>query len=163
MLWRRLSILHLWIKTNMVLGGKYMNNNFMKIEIPSVNDNVALVRKLVSCFAEQIHPSIEELEEIRSSVGEAVANAVVHAYPNSVGNITICCRVIDGDVLDIVVKDKGVGIEDVDLAMRPMFSTIPECSGMGFALLQTFMTSCEVKSKIGKGTIVHIKKHIIRN
>ena len=136
-------------------------NNYMKIEFPSLSLNEDLARKVVANFVAQLDPTTEELEDIRTAVGEAVANAIVHAYPNTLGVITICCRILKDDVIDIVIKDNGVGIEEVDRAMMPMFTSTSERSGMGFTIMESFMTSCKVTSKVGKGTTVHMKRHII--
>lgn len=136
-------------------------NNFMTIEIPSLHVNESLVRKVVSCFAEQLDPTLEELGDIRTAVSEAVTNSIVHAYPGNMGLITIRCCILKDNVLDIVIKDKGVGIENVEKAMRPMFSTSSERSGMGFTIMESFMTSCEVNSEVGKGTTVHMKRRIV--
>ena len=136
-------------------------NNFMAMEFPSVNFNEEFARKAVANFAEQLDPTVEELGDIRTAVTEAVSNAIVHAYPDSLGMITIRCRILKDNTLDIVVKDSGIGIEDVERAKMPMFTTTSERSGMGFTIMESFMTSCEVKSKVGKGTTVHMKKHIV--
>lgn len=136
-------------------------NNYMQIEFPSVSSNEDFARKVVANFAEQLDPTIEELSEIRTAVAEAVANAIAHAYPDSLGKITVRCRILKDDTLDIVVKDNGVGIEDVERAKMPMFTTTSERSGMGFTIMESFMTSCEVKSEIGKGTTVHMKRRIV--
>lgn len=136
-------------------------NNYMQVEFPSVSSNEDLARKVVANFAEQLDPTIEELSEIRTAVAEAVANAIVHAYPDSLGKITVRCRILKDDTLGIVVKDNGVGIEDVERAKMPMFTTTSERIGMGFTIMESFMTSCEVKSEIGKGTTVHMKRRIV--
>ncbi len=136
-------------------------NNFMAMEFPSVNSNEEFARKVVANFAEQLDPTAEELGDIRTAVTEAVSNAIVHAYPDSVGIIEIRCRILKDNTLDIVVKDKGVGIEDVERAKIPMFTTTSERSGMGFTIMESFMTSFEVKSEVGKGTTVHMKRHIV--
>ena len=133
----------------------------MTMEFPSVSSNEDFARKVVANFAAQLDPTVEELGDIQTSVAEAVSNAIVHAYPNSLGLITIRCRILKDNTLDIVVKDKGVGIEDVDRARMPMFTTTSERSGMGFTIMESFMTSFEVESEVGKGTTVHMKRHIV--
>ena len=138
-----------------------MYNNYMTLEIPSLNVNESLVRKVVATFAEQLDPTLEELGDIRTAVSEAVTNAIVHAYPEAIGTVTIRCRILKDNVLDIIVKDKGVGIEDVERAKMPMFTTTSERSGMGFTIMESFMTSCEVKSEVGKGTTVHMKRRLV--
>lgn len=136
-------------------------NNYMKMEFPSVSSNEDLARKAVSSFAEQLGPTAEEFRDIRAAVSEAVNNAIVHAYPDSLGLITIRCRILKDNTLDIVIKDNGVGIEDIERARMPMFTTTSERSGMGFTVMESLMTSCEVKSEVGKGTTVHMKRHIV--
>ena len=135
--------------------------NFMTMEFPSVNSNEAFARNVVANFAAQLDPTAEELGDIRTAVAEAVNNAIVHAYPNSVGIIAIRCRILKDNTLDIVVKDSGVGIEDVERAKMAMYTTTSERSGMGFTIMESFMTSFEVKSEVGKGTTVHMKRHIV--
>ena len=135
--------------------------NFMTVEFPSVNFNEVFARNVVANFAAQLDPSVEELGDIRTAVAEAVNNAIVHAYPNSAGIIAIRCRILKDNTLDIVVKDSGVGIEDVERAKKPMFTTASERSGMGFTIMESFMTFFEVKSEVGKGTTVHMKRHIV--
>ena len=137
-----------------------MNKNYLVMEFPSLTSNELIIRKMVGSFAEQLDPTAEELSDIRSAVGEAVDNAIVHAYPDSVGVITVRCRILKDNILDVVVKDKGIGIAHVEQARRPMFTTVSPRSGMGFTIMECFMTSCEVTSQVGKGTTVHMKKRI---
>ena len=106
---------------------------------------------------------MEELGDIRTAVSEAVTNAIVHAYPNSLGIVTLRCRILKGQVLDIVVKDKGVGIDDVELARRPAYTTGgAERSGMGFTIMESFMNNLDISSVPGKGTTVHMRRQIQR-
>lgn len=137
--------------------------NYMILEIPSRSANEAFARAAVSCFASQMDPTIEELGDIRTAVSEAVTNAIVHGYPDSMGTITIRCRILKDQVLDIVVKDKGVGIEDVEQARRPMYTTGgSDRSGMGFTIMESFMTSVDITSEPGKGTSVHMRRKLQR-
>ena len=139
-----------------------MNKNYMELEIPSKNGNESFVRNTVANFVALLDPTVEELNDIRAAVSEAVTNAILHAYPDKIGKITIRCRILKDDMLYITVKDNGVGIENVDRAMRPMYTTGgAERSGMGFTIMQSFMTECKVLSQVGKGTTVHMKKHIV--
>jgi stage II sporulation protein AB (anti-sigma F factor) len=106
---------------------------------------------------------MEELGDIRTAVSEAVTNCIVHAYPNDLGIITLRCRILKENILDIVIKDKGVGITDVEQARRPMFTTGgAERSGMGFTIMESFMTSFSVTSIPEKGTTVHMRRRIQR-
>jgi stage II sporulation protein AB (anti-sigma F factor) len=108
-------------------------------------------------------PTLEELGDIRTAVSEAVTNCIVHAYPNELGIITLRCRILKDNVLDIVVKDKGVGIPDVEQAKRPMFTTGgSDRSGMGIPIMESFMTSFELTSLPGKGTTVHMRRKLQR-
>ena len=136
-------------------------NNFMIVEFPSRSSNEAFARSVVACFAAQMDPTLEELGDIRTAVSEAVTNSIVHAYPNELGLITLRCRILKDNVLDIVIKDKGVGIADIDQARKPMFTTGgSERSGMGFTIMESFMTSFELTSEPGKGTTVHMRRRI---
>lgn len=137
--------------------------NYMILEFPSKSCNEAFARSAVACFAAQLDPTLEELGDIRTAVSEAVTNCIVHAYPNELGNIYLRCRILKDNVLDIVVKDKGVGIPDVEQAMRPSFTTGGnERSGMGFTIMESFMTDLEISSKEGKGTTVHMRRKLLR-
>ncbi len=135
--------------------------NFMVLEFPSRSTNEAFARSAVACFAAQMDPTLEELGDIRTAVSEAVTNCIVHAYPQELGLITLRCRILKDNVLDIVVKDQGVGIPDIEQARRPMFTTGgSDRSGMGFTIMESFMTSFEIKSVPGKGTTVHMRRRI---
>ena len=137
--------------------------NYMILEIPSRSSNEAFARSAVSCFATQMDPTMEELGDIRTAVSEAVTNAIVHGYPDELGIITIRCRILKDNTLDIVVKDKGVGIGDVDQARRPMFTTGGmDRSGMGFTIMESFMSNLEISSRPGKGTTVHMRRKLQR-
>ena len=137
--------------------------NYMILEFPSRSTNEAFARSAVACFAAQLDPTLDELGDIRTAVSEAVTNCIVHAYPNELGIITLRCRILKDQVLDIVVKDKGVGITDIDQAKKPMFTTGgAERSGMGFTIMESFMTSFDITSEPGKGTTVHMRRKIQR-
>lgn len=136
--------------------------NYMLLEFPNRSFNESFACSAVSSFVSQLDPTHDELMDIRTSVAEAVNNSIHHAYPNSIGIITIRCRILKDDVLDVVIKDKGVGIADVSQAMRPMFTTGGgEHCGMGFTIMESMMTNLDVKSVPGKGTTVHMKRRII--
>lgn len=137
--------------------------NYMTLEIPSKSCNEAFARSAVSCFAAQLDPTMEELGDIRTAVSEAVTNAIVHGYPDELGMIYIRCRILKDNVLDIVIKDKGAGIADVEQARRPMFTTGgADRSGMGFTIMESFMTNLEITSQPGKGTCVHMRRKLQR-
>ena len=137
--------------------------NYMTLEFPSRSANEGFARAAVACFAAQMDPTLEELGDIRTAVSEAVTNCIVHAYPNGIGNISIRCRILKDNILDVVIKDKGVGIEDLDKARKPMYTTGgADRSGMGFTIMESFMTSFSVSSKPGKGTTVHMRRKLQR-
>ena len=136
-------------------------DNFMTLEFPSKSANEAFARSAVACFASQMDPTLEELGDIRTAVSEAVTNCIVHAYPNGFGTISVRCRILKDNVLDIVIKDKGVGIADIEQARRPMYTTGgDDRSGMGFTIMESFMTNFSVTSKLGKGTSVHMRRKL---
>ena len=135
--------------------------NFMMLEFPSKSANEAFARSAVACFASQMDPTLEELGDIRTAVSDAVTNCIVHAYPNGFGTISIRCRILKDNVLDVVIKDKGVGIADIEQARRPMYTTGgDDRSGMGFTIMESFMTTFSVTSKVGKGTSVHMRRKL---
>ena len=137
--------------------------NYMILEFPSKSCNEGFARSAVACFAAQLDPTLEELGDIRTAVSEAVTNAIVHAYPNELGMVTLRCRILKGQILDIVIKDKGVGIPDVEQARKPMFTTGGnERSGMGFTIMESFMTNLDITSEPGKGTTVHMRRKLQR-
>ena len=135
--------------------------NYMTMEFPSKSSNEAFARSAVACFAAQLDPTLEELGDIRTAVSEAVTNCIVHAYPDAIGIISLRCRILKDNTLDIVIKDRGVGITDLEQARRPTFTTGgADRSGMGFTIMESFMTTFEVSSTLGKGTTVHMRRKI---
>jgi len=125
----------------------------------SINEGFA--RTAVAAFAAQLDPTLEELNDIKTAVSEAVTNCIVHAYPDSIGGIELRARIYDGSRLEVVVKDKGVGIEDITAARQPLFTTGgPERSGMGFTIIESFMDNVRIKSRPGKGTVVAMSRRI---
>ena len=136
-------------------------DNYMILEFPSRSTNEAFARASVACFAAQLDPTLEELGDIKTAVSEAVTNCIVHGYPDCLGLITVRCRILKDNVLDIVVKDKGVGIQDIEQAKKPMFTTGgSDRSGMGFTIMESFMTTFSLISEPGKGTTVHMRRRI---
>ncbi len=137
--------------------------NYMILEFPSKSTNEGFARSAVACFAAQMDPTLEELGDIRTAVSEAVTNCIVHAYPNGLGIITMRCRILKDSTLDIVIKDKGVGIDDLEKARKPLFTTGgADRSGMGFTIMESFMTDFSVVSRPGKGTTVHMRRKLQR-
>ena len=137
--------------------------NQMTLEFPSKSINESFARAAVACFAAQLDPTLDELGDIKTAVSEAVTNSIVHGYPDTIGTITLWCRILAGNVLDIVIKDKGRGIENVEEARQPMFTTGgADRSGMGFTIMESFMTELKVSSQLGRGTTVHMKRKILK-
>jgi len=137
--------------------------NYMTLEFPSRSANEAFARSAVACFAAQLDPNLDELGDIKTAVSEAVTNCIVHAYRDTIGTVTLKCRILPENTLDIAVRDRGCGIADVAAARRPMYTTGgEERSGMGFTIMESFMTELKVTSAPGKGTTVHMKKKLAR-
>ena len=135
--------------------------NEVTLEFPSRSNNEGFARSAVACFAAQMDPTLNELEDIKTSVSEAVTNAIVHAYPDSIGKVLVKVRVCPGNVLEVTVKDHGKGIPDIDKAREPMFTTGgEERSGMGFTIMESCMDRLVVRSVHGKGTSVTMKKKL---
>lgn len=139
------------------------SENYMQLEFPSKSCNEAFARSAVACFAAQLDPTLDELGDIKTAVSEAVTNCIVHAYPDSLGPVILKARILPDHVLDIVVKDRGKGIADIEQACKPMFTTGgEERSGMGITIMESFMTDFKLSSTPEKGTTVHMKRKIIR-
>lgn len=138
-------------------------NNEVTLAFPSRSSNEGFARAAVSCFAAQMDPTLNELEDIKTAVSEAVTNAIVHAYPDRIGKIVMKLRQKEGQVLEIVVRDWGVGISDVAQARTPLFTTgSEERAGMGFTIMESFMDELKVRSTPGKGTTVTMRRQIAR-
>ena len=126
--------------------------NQMQLEFPSRSSNEAFARTAVACFAAQMDPTVEELNDIKTAVSEAVTNCIVHAYPDKIGKITLKARILEGGVLDLTIRDRGCGIADVAQARQPMFTTGgAERSGMGFTIMESFMTALPCHLQPGEG------------
>lgn len=137
--------------------------NSVKIQFDSLSANEAFARGAAAAFLARYDPTVPQLADIKTAVSEAVTNCIVHAYPEKLGNITLRCRILKDNVLDIVIKDKGVGIPDIEQARRPAYTTGgAERSGMGFTIMESFMTDLEITSKPGKGTTVHMRRKLQR-
>lgn len=142
-----------------------MNNimNEMDLKFLSKSSNESFARATVSAFVAQLDPTIDEISDIKTAVSEAVTNSIVHAYKSKIGIIYISSKIYENGKVIIKVRDRGCGIENVDQAMEPLFTTGgSERSGLGFAVMQSFMDKVKVMSKIGKGTTVILEKNIIR-
>ena len=129
--------------------------NYIKLDFPSRSSNEGFARAAAAAFAAQLDPTLEELGDIRTAVSEAVTNCIVHAYPEELGRIHLRLRILPGGVLEILVRDWGKGIADVEQAMRPLYTTGgEERSGMGFTIMESFMDKVTVRSRPGEGTAV---------
>ena len=135
--------------------------NYIKLEFPAKSVNEGFARAAVAAFASQLDPTLGEIGDIKTAVSEAVTNAVVHAYPEKLGMVMLRVRILPDERLEIVVKDHGVGIQDVEKAKTPLYTTGgEERSGMGFTIMESFMDTVKVKSAPGKGTTVTMCRRI---
>jgi len=137
-------------------------SNFMKLSFASRSENESFARVTVAAFVSQLDPTLEELNDIKTVVSEAVTNAIIHGYENSPEGVVHLEAEIEGDTVSIMVSDEGRGIEDVDLARQPLYTSRPELerSGMGFTIIENFMDELEVASEPGTGTRLRMKKRI---
>ncbi|MGE4354302.1 MAG: anti-sigma F factor [Oscillospiraceae bacterium] len=135
--------------------------NYIRLEFPSKSVNEAFARAAVACFAAQTDPTLEELSDIKTAVSEAVTNAIVHGYPSTIGKISLKAAILEDNSVEIIIRDWGKGIENVAQAREPMFTTGgDERSGMGFTIMESFMDSLKVRSALGKGTTVTMRRRI---
>ena len=129
--------------------------NYIRLEFPSRSSNEGFARMATACFDSQMDPTLNELEDIKTAISEAVTNAIVHAYPDSIGRVTLKAKICEGNVLEVTIKDAGKGISDVEKARQPMYTTGgEERSGMGFTIMESFMDKLTVRSTPGEGTSV---------
>lgn len=138
------------------------SENNMKLYLPSLSINESMARQAVASFVSQLNPTIEELADIKCAVSEAVTNAIVHGYRYKNGTVYIGVKYFSDRTVIIEVRDKGCGIKDVKEAMTPLFTTDTsgERSGMGFAVMQSFMDKLDVRSQLDKGVRVLMTKHL---
>ena len=135
--------------------------NYMVMEFLSRSSNESFARTAVATFAAQLDPTLDEIGDIKTAVSEAVTNSIVHGYPNTLGKIVVKVRILEKNTLEISVRDWGCGIENIDKAREPMFTTGgEERSGMGFTIMESFTDRMRVKSALGKGTTVVMQKRI---
>lgn len=127
-------------------------NNYLKLVFPSYAGNEGFARTAVTSFASRLDPTLEEMGEIRTAVSEAASNCIIHAYPKKIGAITLCCRILEDNVISIIIKDRGVGFQGMP----------EEHGGMGFRRMKSLMTELRVVSVPGKGTMVHMKRELRR-
>ena len=137
--------------------------NQVTMTFSSRSANEGFARTAAACFAAQLDPTLEEINDIKTAVSEAVTNCIVHAYPDTIGPVTMRLRLFDDGSVEIAVKDRGVGIPDVEQARRPLFTTGgQERAGMGFTIMESFMDVLRVRSAPGKGTTVTMRLRIAR-
>lgn len=136
--------------------------NEMKLEFLSRSANESFARVAVSSFVSQLDPTLNELTDIKTAVSEAVTNSIIHGYENIVGIITLTTRIYKDRIIEISIKDMGKGIEDIDKARQPLYTTgnTDERSGMGFTVMETFMDEVHISSQVGKGTTVVLKRYL---
>ena len=136
--------------------------NEAAVSFLSRSSNEGFARTAAACFAAQLDPTLEEINDIKTAVSEAVTNCIVHAYPDRLGRVSLRLRLFEDNSLEIQVKDWGVGIADVEEARRPMFTTgSAERSGMGFTIMESFMDKVTVRSAPGKGTRVTMRRRVL--
>lgn len=140
-----------------------MADNEMRLQFASLSQNEGFARSCAAAFATQMNPTIEELSDIRTAVSEAVTNAIIHGYENGKGTVYLDCT-IEGDIFLAIIRDDGVGIDDIEQARQPFYTTKPELerSGMGFTVMEAFMEEVRIESRVDGGTTVTLKKRIGR-
>ena len=138
-----------------------MKTNHMQVQFDAKSVNEGFARVAVAAFLTELNPTLDEIADIKTAVSEAVTNAIIHGYPDGEGQVRMLCK-IAGMQVHIMIEDDGVGIEDIEKAREPLFTTKPELerSGMGFAFMEAFMDEVQVTSKPGRGTCVIMKKEI---
>lgn len=140
-----------------------MVKNSFSMTLLSRSSNEGFARAVVSAFATQLDPTLEEISDIKTAVSEAVTNSIVHAYNNGIGKIYISAELVEPNSIKIKIRDKGCGIENIEKAMEPLYTTVGgERAGLGFAVMQSFMDDLKVRSTVGKGTTITMIKKISR-
>ena len=135
--------------------------NQAAVQFLSRSNNEAFARTVAACFAAQLDPTLDELNDLKTAVSEAVTNAIVHGYPDTIGVVTMVMKLFEDNTVEITVKDKGVGIADLEQARTPLFTTGgAERAGMGFTIMESFTDGMRVRSTPGKGTVVVLSKKI---
>ena len=138
-----------------------ITENEMKLEFISKSNNEAFARISVAAFVSQLDPTIEEISDIKTAVSEAVTNSIVHGYEDALGIVTVTCKIRENEI-SIEISDNGKGIENIDIAKQPLYTTRPnlERSGMGFTIMESFMDDLQIESVLGIGTKVTMRKNI---
>ena len=135
--------------------------NWMQLEFQAISENEQLARIAVASFITPLNPTLEEMADVKTAVSEAVTNAIIHGYEEKEGVVYLRCR-LNGDLLEVEIEDKGMGIDNIEQAMEPMFTTKPDKdrSGMGFSFMEAFMDELDVTSIPGAGTTIIMKKKL---
>lgn len=138
-----------------------MRENNMKIEFDSLSENEGFARVAVASFVSSLNPNLEEIEDVKTAVSEAVTNAIIHGYGERIDKITLSAKIKDNTIF-LEISDNGCGIENISKAMEPMYTTRPdlERSGMGFAFMEAFMDEIHIESQVNQGTRVYMNKKI---
>lgn len=135
--------------------------NYISVDFPSRSANEGFARTVAACFAAQLDPTLDEVNDIKTAVSEAVTNAIVHAYPDRLGAVTLAVKLYENGLVRVQVRDRGAGIPDVEKAMEPLYTTGgEERSGLGFSVMESFTDRLRVRSAPGKGTAVTMDKYI---
>lgn len=137
--------------------------NFMKLQFAAKSENESFARVTVAAFVSQLDPTMDEITDLKTVVSEAVTNSIIHGYDGNPEGIVTISASIDGDTVTLIIEDQGRGIEDVELAKQPLYTSKPELerSGMGFTIMENFMDEFDVTSEIGGGTRIRMKKRIV--
>lgn len=140
-----------------------MDSNFMSLQFAAKSENESFARVTVAAFVSQLDPTMEEITDLKTVVSEAVTNSIIHGYNSNPAGIVTISATIEGDTVTMVIEDKGYGIEDVELAKQPLYTSKPELerSGMGFTIMENFMDEFDVTSELGGGTSIRMKKRIV--
>lgn len=139
--------------------------NVMNLQFSALSQNESFARVAVAAFIAQLDPTMDELTEIKTVVSEAVTNSIIHGYDNDPNGIVYITTSIEDHVVELIIKDVGFGIEDVEEARQPLFTTKPdlERSGMGFTIMENFMDEVEIHSQPGSGTEIRLRKHLSKS
>jgi stage II sporulation protein AB (anti-sigma F factor) len=140
-----------------------MKNNHLELTFSSLAENVGIARMLIASIGAQLDLSLNDIEELKVAVSEAVSNAIIHGYQKNPDELVYLEIDLDTEALKIVIRDEGCGIADVEQAMQPAYSTDPERMGLGFVFMQSFMDDLQVVSTVNKGTIVTMVKQLDKN
>ncbi|MFJ5621190.1 anti-sigma F factor [Peribacillus loiseleuriae] len=138
--------------------------NKMELTFSALSQNESFARVSVASFIAQLDPTLDELTEIKTVVSEAVTNSIIHGYENDPNGVVYISVILEEDMVELEIRDEGLGIEDLDEALQPLYTTKPELerSGMGFTIMENFMDEMHVISHKGEGTIIRLKKHLTK-